>query len=51
MNDTPRVLVKEAIADSGVALLRSHFDVDIGTDWSDGELPERIGDYDGIVIR
>ena len=51
MNDTPRVLVKEAIADSGVALLRRHFDVDIGTDWNDGELPERIGDYEGIVIR
>jgi len=47
----PRVLVKEKIGDSGVALLREHFDVDVGTDWSDEQLAERIGDYDGIVIR
>jgi D-3-phosphoglycerate dehydrogenase len=47
----PRVLVKEKIGDSGVALLREHFDVDLGLDWSDEELAERIGEYDGIVIR
>jgi D-3-phosphoglycerate dehydrogenase / 2-oxoglutarate reductase len=47
----PRVLVKEKIGDSGVALLREHFDVELGVDWSDEELAERIGDYDGIVIR
>jgi D-3-phosphoglycerate dehydrogenase len=47
----PRVLVKEKIGDSGIALLREHFDVDLGIDWSDGELAERIGAYDGIVIR
>ena len=51
MNDRPRVLVKEKLADSGVDLLREHFDVDLGVDWEDGELPERIGDYDAIVIR
>ena len=51
MNDTARVLVKEKIADSGVDLLRERFEVDIGTDWSDGELPERIGSYEGIIIR
>ena len=51
MIDTPRVLVKEAIADSGVDLLRDHFQVDVGTDWADGELSERIGDYEGIIIR
>src|SRR5205085_9696903 len=27
------------------------FDVDLGVDWSDEELAERIGDYDGVVIR
>ena len=43
----PRVLVKEKIADAGVELLREHFDVDVGVDWSDEELAERIGDYDG----
>ena len=47
----PKVLVKEKIGDSGVALLREHFDVDLGLDWSDEELAERIGEYDGIVIR
>jgi D-3-phosphoglycerate dehydrogenase len=47
----PKVLVKEKIGDSGVALLREHFDVDLGLDWSDEELVERIGSYDGIVIR
>jgi D-3-phosphoglycerate dehydrogenase / 2-oxoglutarate reductase len=46
-----RVLVKEKIADSGVDLLRGKFDVDLGTDWEDGELAERIGDYDAILIR
>jgi D-3-phosphoglycerate dehydrogenase / 2-oxoglutarate reductase len=46
-----RVLVAERIGDSGVALLREHFDVDLGLDWAAGELAERIGAYDGIVIR
>jgi D-3-phosphoglycerate dehydrogenase len=46
-----RVLVKEKIGDSGIALLREHFDVDLGIDWSDEQLAERIGVYDGIVIR
>jgi D-3-phosphoglycerate dehydrogenase len=51
VNATLRVLVKEEIADSGVELLRRHFDVEVGTDWADGELSERIGDFDGIIIR
>jgi D-3-phosphoglycerate dehydrogenase len=47
-----RVLVKEKIADSGVDLLRSQgFEVEDGTGWSDGELPERIGEFDAILIR
>jgi D-3-phosphoglycerate dehydrogenase / 2-oxoglutarate reductase len=50
-NGRPRVLVKEKIGDPGVALLREHFDVDLGVDWSGAELAERIGDYDGILIR
>jgi len=49
--ERPKVLVKEKIGDSGVALLREHFDVEVGIDWDDAELAERIGDYDGIVIR
>ena len=51
MNDGIRVLVKEKIADSGVDLLRRRFDVDLGVDWEDGELEQRIGDYDAILIR
>jgi D-3-phosphoglycerate dehydrogenase len=46
-----KVLVKEKIGDSGVELLREHFDVDLGVDWSDEQFLERIADYDGIVIR
>jgi D-3-phosphoglycerate dehydrogenase len=47
----PRVLVKEKIGDSGVALLREHFDVELGVDWPEEQLAERIGEYDGILIR
>jgi D-3-phosphoglycerate dehydrogenase len=43
-----RVLVREPIADAGVKLLRDRFDVDVETN---GDLAERIGDYDAIVIR
>ena len=46
-----KVLVKEKLADSGVNLLRERFDVDLGVDWSDEELAERIGDYHAILIR
>jgi D-3-phosphoglycerate dehydrogenase / 2-oxoglutarate reductase len=46
-----KVLVKEKIGDSGVDLLREHFDVDLGLDWTDEQLVERIGDYHGILIR
>jgi D-3-phosphoglycerate dehydrogenase len=50
-NGRAKVLVKEKIGDSGVELLREHFDVDLGVDWSDEQFLERIGDYDGILIR
>jgi D-3-phosphoglycerate dehydrogenase len=46
-----KVLVKEKIADSGVDLLRDRFEVDLGVDWSDDQLAERIGAYHGILIR
>jgi D-3-phosphoglycerate dehydrogenase len=51
LHEQYRVLVKEKIADSGVRLLRDHFDVELGTDWEDGELSERIDGYDAILIR
>jgi len=46
-----KVLVAEKIGDSGVELLREHFDVDVGVGWSEEELAERIGAYHGILIR
>jgi D-3-phosphoglycerate dehydrogenase len=47
-----RVLVSEAVGDSGLELLRAAgLDVDLGVGWSRDELEERIGDYDGILIR
>jgi D-3-phosphoglycerate dehydrogenase len=50
-NGRPRVLVKEKIGEPGIALLREHFDVELGVDWSGDELARRIGEYDGILIR
>ncbi len=51
MSERLKVLVKENIGDSGVELLREHFDVDLGFDWSDEQLAQRIGEYHGILIR
>src|SRR4029079_10088900 len=45
---TPRVLVRERIADAGIALLREHFHVDL---YYDGYRDAVIGSYDGIVVR
>jgi D-3-phosphoglycerate dehydrogenase len=50
-DQVPRVLVKEKIADAGVALLRAEFDVELGLDWDDTELERRIGEFDAILIR
>jgi D-3-phosphoglycerate dehydrogenase len=47
----PKVLVKEKIADSGVDLLRQNFEVDLGLEWDDAELAERLPGYDAILIR
>ncbi len=43
-----RVLVREPIAEAGVELLRSRFDVDVDLD---SPLEDVIGRYDAIVIR
>jgi D-3-phosphoglycerate dehydrogenase len=51
VSERARILVKEEIADSGVDLLREHFDVDLGIDWDDDEFRKRLPDYDGILIR
>ena len=47
-HERARVLVREPIADAGIDLLRSRFQVDVE---QDGDLAERIATYDGIVIR
>ena len=44
----PRVLVREAIAESGLELLRSRFDV---VEDADSDLGAIIGDFDAIVVR
>ena len=44
----PRVLIREPIAEAGIELLRERFDVDVELN---GDLGERIGAYDAIVIR
>ncbi len=47
-----KVLVKEKIGESGVQLLRdAGLEVELGTDWDDGELERRIGEFDAILIR
>ena len=56
MSERPKVLVKEKIAEAGVDLLRESFDVEVGTDWPEGELespdrrvrrdPDPLGDED-----
>ncbi|HEY7381248.1 MAG TPA: hypothetical protein VH572_08570, partial [Gaiella sp.] len=43
-----RVLVREPIAEEGLALLRSKFDVDLDLD---SPLEDVVALYDGIVIR
>jgi D-3-phosphoglycerate dehydrogenase / 2-oxoglutarate reductase len=45
---SPKVLVREQIADAGVELLRERYEVDVD---SNGELADKIGDYDAIIIR
>jgi D-3-phosphoglycerate dehydrogenase len=45
---TQRVLVREAISEAGVDLLRSRFDVEVD---GDSPLEEIIGDYHAIVVR
>ena len=41
----------ETIGAPGVELLRSHFAVELGIDWSREQLADRIGEFDAILIR
>jgi D-3-phosphoglycerate dehydrogenase len=47
-NRRPRVLVRERIADTGIDLLESRFEVDVDFD---GNLAERIAGYDALIVR
>ncbi len=52
MSNAPKVLVKENVGESGIQTLRdAGFDVELGFDWADGELEQRLGEFDGILIR
>jgi D-3-phosphoglycerate dehydrogenase len=46
--ERPRVLVREEISDSGLALLRERFDV---VEDTTSELAEIIGEYDALIVR
>jgi D-3-phosphoglycerate dehydrogenase len=43
-----KVLVRERIGEAGIELLRQKFEVDVDPD---GDLAEKIADYDAIIIR
>ena len=45
------MLVTEKLAERGVELLRREFEVDVLLGLSPGELLERIGEYDGLIVR
>ena len=46
-----KVLVSEKLADRGVELLGQEFEVDVLLGLSPEELLEKIGEYDGLIIR
>ncbi|HEY1591948.1 MAG TPA: phosphoglycerate dehydrogenase [Solirubrobacteraceae bacterium] len=46
-----RVLVAENIGASGTELLKGRFDVEVANGWSAEQLADRIGEFDGILIR
>ncbi|HEV8044217.1 MAG TPA: hydroxyacid dehydrogenase, partial [Rubrobacter sp.] len=46
-----KVLVPEKLADPGIELLRRDFEVDVILDLTPEDLLEKIGEYDGLIIR
>ena len=46
-----KVLISEKLADRGVELLEKEFEVDVLLGLSPEELIEKIGEYDGLIIR
>jgi phosphoglycerate dehydrogenase-like enzyme len=50
-NERPRVLICDKIAQSGVAMLQEHAEVDLKLGISPEELLEVIGNYEAVVVR
>lgn len=46
-----KVLVAEKVGASGIDLLKSHFDVELGFDWDREQVRARLGEFDGVLIR
>lgn len=46
-----KILVPEKLADPGIELLKQEFEVDVLLDLSPEALLEKIGEYDGLIIR
>ncbi|HEX2097851.1 MAG TPA: phosphoglycerate dehydrogenase [Rubrobacteraceae bacterium] len=46
-----KILITEALAERGVEFLEQEFDVDVVLGLSPAELLEKIGPYDGLIIR
>ncbi|HPH34625.1 MAG TPA: phosphoglycerate dehydrogenase, partial [Methanoregulaceae archaeon] len=46
-----RILVSDPLAEDGLELLRSEFQVDVKTDLPEEELIKIIGDYDALLVR
>jgi phosphoglycerate dehydrogenase-like enzyme len=46
-----RVLICDAIAPEGVAILEEHFDVDVRPGLTSDELCDIVGDYEALIVR
>ena len=46
-----KVLVKDKIADTGIDMLKKHFDVDVKQEWTQDEMKAHIKDYDAVIVR
>lgn len=46
-----KVLVKDKIADTGIDMLKKHFDVDVKQEWTQEEMKAHIKEYDAVIVR
>ena len=51
VDDRPKILVADPVAEEGIALLRTIADVDVKTGLSADELRAIIGQYAALVVR